>query len=103
MEMMAIGGCYDRRDAAVLALAAGVDVQLFCHDLANALEAFESLHREAERSPALRARVDQSHRRIGRLKERYLGNFSGVTEAELADRLASLDHRRIVAEIHGSL
>jgi beta-N-acetylhexosaminidase len=102
LEMKAISDHYGAGEAAALALGAGVDVLLFCHDLARAVEALEFLHAEGERSPALRARVQAGHRRITELKRRCLKLFSGAAENELADRLTSLDHRSIAA-IHGSL
>jgi hypothetical protein len=51
----------------------------------------------------VRARIEASNRRIGRLKREYLKLFCGVTEGELENRLRLLDHRRLVDEIHGSL
>jgi len=103
LEMKAISDGYAPGEAAVLALLAGVEVMLFCHNLVNAVQAFESLAAEAERSPAMRARVEASHRRMSDLKQRYLKSFSGVAENELEDRLTSLNHQSIIAEIYRSL
>jgi beta-N-acetylhexosaminidase len=103
MEMKAVSDRYSPDEAALLAVRAGVDVLLFCHDLANAIRAFEQLCSEAEKDPVVRARIEASNRRIGRLKQEYLTWFSGVTEGELENRLRHLDHRRLVDEIHGSL
>jgi len=71
--------------------------------LEKAIEAFEILHAAVEREPALRALVEASYRRIGALKQRCLKEFTGAPENALEDRLKSLNHQRIVAEIHGSL
>lgn len=103
MEMKAVSDYAKPGQAAVLALRAGVDVMLFCHDLAKAVEAAEALCAEAEREAALRAQVEASCRRIGALKERYLKGFTGAEEDELETRLEQLDHRRLIDEIHGSL
>jgi beta-N-acetylhexosaminidase len=103
MEMKAISGNYGLREAAVRAVAAGVDVLLFCHEIHRAIEAFEYLVNETEKDPALRVQVESSHRRICELKGRYLRFFSGVSKSDLAARLMRLDHRRIVDAIHGSL
>jgi len=103
MEMRAVSDDYNAGEAALLALRAGVDVLLFCHDLEKAIEAFEVLHAAVEREPALRALVEASYRRIGALKQRCLKEFTGAPENALEDRLKSLNHQRIVAEIHGSL
>jgi len=96
MEMKAIGDNYGVEEAAALALRAGVDVLLFCHQVAKAIEALEFVCNEAERDPVVRARVEESFRRITELKRRYLKNFTGVAENEIAARLAELDHRRLV-------
>jgi len=103
MEMKAIRDHYGAGEAAALALRAGVDVMLFCHSLANAVRALEFLHSEAERSPALRAQVETSHRRISELKGRRLKSFGGAAADELEERLRNLDHRTLLEEIHGSL
>jgi hypothetical protein len=47
--------------------------------------------------------VEESYRRITQLKNSRLRAFTGVDETEISMRLASLDHRRIVDEIQGSL
>jgi beta-N-acetylhexosaminidase len=100
MEMKAIGDNYGVEEAAALALRAGVDVVLFCHEVEKAIQAFEFLYNEAERDPVLRARVEESHRRITELKRRYLKNFTGVAENEIVARLNNLDHQQF---INGSL
>lgn len=103
MEMRAVSDGYDAGEAATLALCAGVDVLLFCHDLQKAVEAFEALDAAVEREPALRALVEASCRRIGALKQRCLKEFTGAPENALEARLRSLNHQRIIAAIHGSL
>jgi len=102
MEMKAIGGNYGAAEAAALALGAGVDVLLFCHESTRAVRVFEYLCAEAEKEPALRARVAESYRRITRLKHGRLKAFTGAGEREITARLAALDHQRIVDEIQGS-
>jgi len=103
MDMKAVSADYGPGAAATLALSAGVDVMLFCHDMEKAAQALESLCAGVERDPALRARIEASQRRIGALKQRRLKEFSGVAETELEDRLKNLNHQIIVEEIHGSL
>ncbi len=99
MEMKALSSNYDADEAVALAVRAGVDVMLYCHDLPGAVNALEFLCSEAERNPAVRAQVENSYHRITELKQRYLKRFTGIEEKELAKRLARLDHRRIVNEI----
>ncbi|MDP2604847.1 MAG: beta-N-acetylhexosaminidase [Deltaproteobacteria bacterium] len=103
MEMKAISANYGEEEAAGLAVRAGIDVLLFCHELPRAMSVHEFLCTEAERDAAVRARVEESYRRITQLKNGWLRVFTGGDETEIAKRLASLDHRRIVEEIHGSL
>ena len=103
MEMKAVSADFEPGEAAVLALRAGVDVVLLCHDLAKAREAFETLYAAAERDPALRAQVETASRRVAALKQRWLGNFTGVTERELEERLNKLPRETLLAEIQGSL
>jgi beta-N-acetylhexosaminidase len=103
MEMKAVSDRYDPGEAALLALRAGVDVMLFCHDLEKAVQAMERLCAEAAREPALRAQVEASHRRISALKQHGLKGFTGAAANEIENRLTKFDHRCIVEEIHGSL
>jgi beta-N-acetylhexosaminidase len=103
MEMKAISDNFARQKAAALALRAGVDALLFCHDLPKAVEVFEVLCEEAEKDPALRARVEKSYRRIIDLKQRYLKGFTGAPDDEIVAQLKAMNHARLVDEIHGSL
>ena len=99
MEMKAITGNFPLEEAVALGARAGIDVFLFCHDLSKAVEAGKFLCAEAERDPAVRAQVENSYRRIGALKERYLKTFTGVAANELEERLRQLNHWRVVEEI----
>ncbi len=103
MEMKAISENYGDEEAAERAVRAGVDVLLYCHELPRAVRAFEFLRAGAEKDSALRAKVEESYRRITQLKNRRLRAFTGADETEIARRLALLDHRSLVDEIHGSL
>jgi hypothetical protein len=51
----------------------------------------------------VRARVEESYRRITHLKNGRRRAFTGGDATKIAKRLALLDHRRIVEEIQGSL
>jgi len=96
LAMGAISDRYSVEEAAALAVSAGVDVLLFCHEIDKAVAAFEFLCAEAARDPALRARVDQSWRRVTELKQRYLKRFTGVAGNEIATRLDRLSHRKLL-------
>ena len=102
LEMKAISENFQSAEAAALALDAGVDVLLFCHELPKAVEAFEFLCDEAEKDPALRAQVESSYRRITELKRRYLKDFGGGAEDEIIARLNAMNHQRLVDEVYGS-
>jgi beta-N-acetylhexosaminidase len=103
MEMKAISANYRVEEATVHAVHAGVDMLLYCHEVAEALQAFEFLCNEVERDPVLRARVEESHRRTTDLKRRYLKNFTGVAENEIVARLVEMGHPRLIDELHGNL
>ena len=103
MEMNAIGASYGEDEAVERAVRAGVDILLYCHELPRAVRAFEFVCAEAEKHPAVRARVEENYRRITHLKNGRLRAFTGGDETQIAKRLALLDHRRIVEEIQGSL
>jgi len=96
LAMGAIRQRYGVEEAAALAVRAGVDVLLFCQEIDQALAAFEFLCAEAGRDPALRARVDQSWRRVTELKRRYLKRFTGVAGNEITARLDQLNHRKLL-------
>lgn len=96
LEMQAVSGRYTVEDAARLATLAGIDVLLFCHDTARAVAAFEFLLRASERDGELRVRLEESHRRVQRLKKRYLRKFT-ADERDLDDCLNR--HRTLAAQI----
>jgi beta-N-acetylhexosaminidase len=103
LEMKAISDNYGDQEAAGSCVRAGVDVLLYGHELGKAIDAFEFLCVRAEREPALREQVENSYQRIAELKRRSVRVFTGVAKDELPERLARLDHRRIIDEIQGSL
>jgi beta-N-acetylhexosaminidase len=103
MEMKAISVNFSPGEAAALALRAGVDVLLFCHELTNAVEVFESVCALAENDPPLRAKIAASVRRITVLKRKFLTAFTGLSSGEILARLKALNHQQIVDRIYGSL
>jgi len=96
LAMRAIGDRYSVEDAAALAVRAGVDVLLFCHEIDKATAAFEFLCAEAERDPAIRGRIEESYRRVTELKRRYLKGFTGVAENQITARIEELNHRKLL-------
>ena len=91
-------------EAAVLAVGAGCDALLICHQESLVEEALEALVREAERTPAFRARCEEAHRRFAAMRDRgaaepapdaaalarVLGD-SGAIAPELSERLTKKD------------
>ena len=100
--MKAISDNYGTKESAQLAVRAGVDVLLYCHELYGAIRAVESLCVGAQREPAFRRHVEESHRRVTRLKRRYLKSFTGAAEGEVEKRLFEFNHQRLVERIHGN-
>lgn len=70
LDMKAIADTVGAGDAAVGAIAAGCDVLLLCRDPEHQEAARRALTREAEASPALRARIGESAERVRRLRPR---------------------------------
>jgi beta-N-acetylhexosaminidase len=103
MEMRALADNYAPEEGVERAVAAGVDVVVYGHDLGGAARCFEHLAARSESDAALRARVEDSYRRIAALKRRFLKTFTGVPPSELRRRLAELEHQRLCVEIQGSL
>ena len=97
MEMKAISDRYSVEAATGLAVRAGVDVLLFCHEIDKAAAAFEFLCAEAESDAAVRARIEDSYRRVTELKRRYLKSFTGVEDNEIVARLERLNHRALLS------
>jgi len=97
--MKAISDRYTVEEAAALAVRAGVDILLYCHEIGKVAAAFEFLCAEAARDPAIRARIEESYRRVTELKRRYLNSFTGVDENEIASRLEGLNHRELLNEV----
>ena len=98
--MKAIGENYSIEEAVRLGVLAGIDVLLFGHEIEKAVAAFDFLCREAERSPEVRERVEESWRRIQSLKKRKLTDFDGAPRERLEN--LTKPHGKIVAEIQGS-
>lgn len=103
MEMHAISRRYGVEESACQSMLAGVDALLFCHELPKAITACEFLCAKVAEDTVLRERVNESYARIANLKRRFLKSFTGVSEQEIRERLARLDHARMVAQIHGNL
>ena len=96
LGMRAISDHYPVEEASALAVRAGIDVLLFCHEIDQAIAACEFLYAEAERHPSVRSNIETSYRRVLELKRRYLHRFTGVAENQIATRLEQLNHRELL-------
>ena len=103
MEMKAISDHYGEEEAVALCVRAGIDVMLFCHELARAIHAFDFLSSEFEKDATVRSQVENSYNRITKLKQGFLKGFTGIKADQLEKRLARINHQRIVDEIQGNL
>jgi beta-N-acetylhexosaminidase len=101
LEMKAVSAKYSAEEAAALAVAAGIDEVLFCHDRNAAAAAHAALARAAESDTEMLNRIEESYRRIRKLKKRALTGFSGAAEDELAE-LIGVQSKKVAAEIQGS-
>jgi beta-N-acetylhexosaminidase len=72
LEMKAVADRWPLGEAAVLALGAGVDVALVCHEHARQVEVHESLVRAAESGALEPARVHEAARRVRRFMQRFV-------------------------------
>ncbi len=97
LAMRAISDHYSVEEATALAIRAGIDVLLFCHEIDKAVVAFDFLCDEADRDAAVRARIEESYERVTELKRRYLTSFAGVAENELVARLEKLNHQELLS------
>ena len=97
LEMQAIAARSTIEDAAVQAIAAGCDTLLVCWSDEKQERAIDSIAREAERSPAFRARCEQAHSRVSEARRR-------ATARPLADDaitrfVAGPESRAVAAEM----
>lgn len=102
---MEMGGVLNARpieEAAVMALAAGMDVIEVCHQAELILRAFEAVLREAEQSSAFRAMVQRRARRVTRWRRKQFGRGIGAMPdaAELEKLRTTMRsfHERVMRE-----
>jgi beta-N-acetylhexosaminidase len=97
LEMKAIEARWDLGEAAVLAVAAGCDALLVCWDWERQERVVAALEREAERSPAFRARCQQAHARV--LAARRRARARPLDDDALAAVVGGAESRAVAAEI----
>jgi beta-N-acetylhexosaminidase len=97
LEMKAIAERWPPGPAAVLSIKAGCDVLPVCNDHAAQVEALEAAIRAAESDDVSFASMDDSLRRIKRLKERFLVPYQDPVP-RLAREAAGASERLMLAQ-----
>lgn len=90
LEMRALADRMTVSESAVRAIQAGCDALLCCEKIDLAEEALAALVREAEKSPAFRARVEEASARMRQLRERTVPDPGPGNPAEVAALQAEL-------------
>jgi beta-N-acetylhexosaminidase len=98
LEMQAIAARWGIEDAAVQAVAAGCDALLVCWTDEKQERAVDALVREAERSPAFRARCDAALARVREARRRIAAK-PAIDDAELDAVIAGPDSRAVADAI----
>ncbi len=96
LEMKAIADHWGIAEAVERGLIAGCDAFLLCHVEALQLEAHAALVRAAERSPAVRARVDEAAGRVAALKAGHRPR-PAATPAQARALLGRREHQELVS------
>lgn len=97
LEMQAVAARWSIEEAAVQAVAAGCDLLLVCWSEEKQERALGALVREAERSPAFRARCEQAGARNAAARARI--TIGPPRDAVLAETLGGAESRAAAAEI----
>ncbi len=99
MEMGAITETLGAGESALAALAAGVDLLLFCHPTERQHLALEALALEAHSNPGFARRLEQAAARVQSLKER-LGTPRPVEPGAIDERVEARVHQQLLAELN---
>ena len=83
-------------ESAVSAMLAGCDALLVCRQESAAQDAFEALLREAERSPAFRARIEEAATRVTQMRARAVRGAGEIATSDTAlTALLATEHERV--------
>lgn len=100
MEMGAIAQRFGSAKAAVRAIQAGADMVLVCHTLSVQKESIEAVMQAVRNGEISEERIDQSVRRILKLKSKKLGSQSVVQKPQAEeDRISERIGRKDYAEV----
>ncbi|MBI4512081.1 MAG: beta-N-acetylhexosaminidase [Deltaproteobacteria bacterium] len=98
LEMKAIADHFGIEEAVERGLLAGCDAFLLCHREDLQLQAEEALIRAAERSPAVRARIEESAKRVLSMKRQFLAGRPTRPDRAV---VGCENHRALAMEIAG--
>ena len=98
LEMKAVFDRWGVAEAAERAVVAGCDAVLVCHGEDDQLAAHEALVTAAERSPAVRARVEESATRIAAMKAAHRFRVPAVLD-DVAAVLGHADHQALARSL----
>jgi beta-N-acetylhexosaminidase len=98
LEMRAVAARWAIEDAAVLAVAAGCDALLVCESDEQQERAVDALEREANRSPAFRARCENAVVRVRAARERAT-SFPAADDDALSRVIGAKGSLAMAAEI----
>ncbi|MCY6369368.1 beta-N-acetylhexosaminidase [Clostridium ganghwense] len=99
MEMDAIANNYSIKNAAVEAVKAGADVVLVCHTLEKQIEVLQELKKEVNCGQLSMKRIDESVKRIIKLKEKY-GLNNAVNKEEELKVVGNQKHKEILNKLY---
>lgn len=97
-EMGAITNNYEIKDAAVESIKAGADIILVCHTAEKQIEILERLKEAVHSGEISIERIDESVRRIIKLKEKYDLNNEPNKKSEL-DVVGNEKHKEVLKEL----
>ncbi len=99
LEMHAIIDHYGIEDAVVRAFQAGADILLICKDRDREVAAMEGLYRAVKDGTIPMTRIEESLRRIARLKERFLDAHARPDPQTAKQIVGSHAHRTLLETI----
>ncbi|MCG8421082.1 MAG: beta-N-acetylhexosaminidase [Proteobacteria bacterium] len=99
LGMKAIAAHHDIGEAAVLAVQAGCDALLVCHDRDQQERAYHSLIRAAESASEIRERINQSAARIRTAKKIHFERRAALMPGAWQTLCGSAEHRNLAAKL----
>ena len=100
LEMSAIVDHTNIQGAAIIAMEAGTDHLLICHDETRQVAAMDSVYEAARDGRIAESRIDESVNRIMQYKMRYAIPDVRTDPAKVNDVVGVASHRQIVDAVH---